>query len=112
MPAGTRELVAALKMRQPYKVLLEISARAGRIFSQLDALFWDQAKRRRVEIAHCRDARRSRLDIAVAPHDVLIDVPKPEKWEMDVQVHFDHPASWHDAADDAGPRPRASARVT
>ncbi len=90
MPQGTRELVAALKMRRPYKVLLEVSARAGRTFSQLDALFWDQAKRRRVEIA-LAEALDSQLDIAVAPHDVLVDIPKPEKWEMDVQVRFDRP---------------------
>ena len=49
--AGTRELVDALRMRRPYKVLLEVSARAGSLFSQLDALFWDQRKRRRVEMA-------------------------------------------------------------
>jgi HD superfamily phosphohydrolase len=90
MPAGTRELVAALKLRRPYKVMLEVSARAGRIFSQLDALFWDQAKRRRVEIALAA-ALDDQLDIPVAPHDVLVDVPKPEKWEMDVQVRFERP---------------------
>ncbi|HEV8193896.1 MAG TPA: HD domain-containing protein, partial [Ktedonobacterales bacterium] len=90
MPAGTRELVSALKMRRPYKVLLEISARAGRTFSQLDALFWDQAKRRRVEIAIAK-LLDEQLDLSVAPHDVLVDVPKPEKWEMDVQVRFDRP---------------------
>ena len=90
MPSATRELVGALRMRRPYKVLLEVSARAGRPFSQLDALFWDQIKRRRVEIA-LAEALANRLDIPVAPHDVLVDVPKPEKWEMDVPVRFDSP---------------------
>ncbi len=90
MPEGTRALVGALRMRRPYKVLLEVSARAGRIFSLLDALFWDQGKRRRVEIAlsHALDAAG---ECPVAAHDVLIDVPKPEKWEMDVQVSFASP---------------------
>src|SRR5262249_58964553 len=32
MPEGTRELVGALRMRQPYKVALEVSARAGKLF--------------------------------------------------------------------------------
>ena len=32
MPAGTRDLVGALRQRQPYKVLLEISSRAGRVY--------------------------------------------------------------------------------
>ena len=90
MPPGTRELVGALRMRRPYKVLLEVSARAGKLFSLLDALFWDQSKRRRVELALAATLNQV-LDLAVAPHDVLIDIPKPEKWEMDVQVRFSHP---------------------
>ncbi|HKB49711.1 MAG TPA: HD domain-containing protein, partial [Ktedonobacterales bacterium] len=90
MPQSTRELVGALRMRQPYKVLLEVSARAGRVFNQLDALFWDQAKRRRVEIALAA-ALSASAGLPIAPHDVLVDVPKPEKWEMDVLVHFAHP---------------------
>lgn len=90
MPQGTRNLVTALRMRRPYKVLIEVSARAGRLFSQLDALFWDQAKRRRVEIALAA-ALDAALPVPVAPHDVLIDIPKPEKWEMDVLVRFSHP---------------------
>lgn len=90
MPTGTRDLVGALRGRQPYKVLLEVSYRAGRVFSQLDALFWDQAKRRRVELA-LAETLSVALEIPVAPHDVLIDIPKPEKWEMDVLVRFAHP---------------------
>lgn len=108
MPPATRELVTALRMRRPYKVLLEVSARGGRIFSLLDALFWDQPKRRRVEMALAASLD-AQLELAVAPHDVLIDIPKPEKWEMDVQVSFSHPPigmtsqmSWADAT---GQRP-------
>jgi hypothetical protein len=90
MPQSTRDLVTALRRRQPYKVLVEISSRAGRVYSQLDALFWDQAKRRRVEIALAEELRAA-TDAPVTTHDVLIDVPKPEKWEMDVRVHFARP---------------------
>jgi uncharacterized protein len=90
MPVGTRDLVGALRHRQPYKVMLEISSRAGRVYSQLDALFWDQGKRRRVELA-LAETLAVALEIPVAPHDVLIDIPKPEKWEMDVLVRFAHP---------------------
>jgi hypothetical protein len=90
MPQSTRDLVTALRHRQPYKVLVEISSRAGRVYSQLDALFWDQAKRRRVEIALAEELRAA-TDAPVTTHDVLIDVPKPEKWEMDVRVHFARP---------------------
>jgi HD superfamily phosphohydrolase len=90
MPTGTRDLVGALKQRQPYKVMLEVSARAGRVYSQLDALFWDQGKRRRVELA-LAETLAVALEIPVSPHDILIDIPKPEKWEMDVLVRFAHP---------------------
>jgi HD superfamily phosphohydrolase len=90
MPEGTRDLVFALRMRQPYKVLMEVSARAGKLFSLLDALFWDQPKRRRVELA-LANALRKALAVPVGSHEVLLDIPKPEKWEMDVQVSFSRP---------------------
>jgi len=90
MPVETRDLVSALRMRQPYKVLMEVSARAGRLFSLLDALFWDQPKRRRVELA-LANALRNALPVPVGQHEVLLDIPKPEKWEMDVEVSFSRP---------------------
>ncbi len=90
MPEGTRALVQALTLRRPYKVLLEVSARAGKLYSQLDALFWDQSKRRRVEIA-LAEALDAALPLPVAAWDVVIDIPKPEKWEMDLPVAFEHP---------------------
>jgi HD superfamily phosphohydrolase len=90
MPAGARELVEELRLRRPYKVLLEVSSRAGRLYHQLDALFWDQGKRRRVEIALAEALGRV-LGEPVAPHEVLVDVPTPEKWEMDVLVGFARP---------------------
>jgi HD superfamily phosphohydrolase len=90
MPPSTRALVEALRLRRPYKVALEISSHAGRLYNQLDALFWDQAKRRRVEIALAGIVGEALAD-PIAPHDVLVDVPKPEKWEMDVLVGFEAP---------------------
>jgi uncharacterized protein len=90
MPQATRDLVDALRLRRPYKVLLEISGRAGRVYHQLDALFWDQPKRRRVEIA-LATALAEGLEAEIAPHDLLVDIPKPEKWEMDVLVRFSRP---------------------
>jgi HD superfamily phosphohydrolase len=90
MPEATRDLVDALRLRRPYKVLLEVSGRAGRVYHQLDALFWDQPKRRRVEIALAR-ALTEGLEAQIAPHELLADVPKPEKWEMDVLVRFTRP---------------------
>jgi uncharacterized protein len=90
MPVGTRDLVSALRMRQPYKVLMEVSARAGKLFSLLDALFWDQPKRRRVELA-LANALAGALTVPVGQHEVLLDIPKPEKWEMDVEVSFRRP---------------------
>jgi HD superfamily phosphohydrolase len=90
MPHATRDLVDALRRRRPFKVLLEVSGRAGRVYHQLDALFWDQPKRRRVEIALAA-ALAEGLEAEIAPHDLLVDIPKPEKWEMDVLVRFARP---------------------
>ncbi|HEY7356493.1 MAG TPA: HD domain-containing protein [Ktedonobacterales bacterium] len=85
MPASTRALVAALRLRRPYKSVLEVSMRAGSLFNRLDALFWDQGRRRRVEMALAAGLAEG-LGRPVAPHEALIDIPKPEKWEMEVWV--------------------------
>ena len=90
MPEATRALVDSLRQRRPHKVLLEVSGRAGRVYHQLDALFWDQPKRRRVEVALAA-ALSEGLEAEIAPHELLVDVPKPEKWEMDVLVRFSRP---------------------
>ncbi len=90
MPASTRALVEALRLRRPYKSVLEVSMRAGSFFSRLDALFWDQGRRRRVEI-ELAAGLSERLERPVAPYEVLIDIPKPEKWEMEVWVSFEQP---------------------
>ena len=64
--------------------------RAGSFFNRLDALFWDQGRRRRVEIALAAGLAEG-LGRPVAPHETLIDIPKPEKWEMDVWVSAAQP---------------------
>ncbi len=90
MSASTRALVEALRLRRPYKSVLEVSMRAGSFFSRLDALFWDQGRRRRVEIALAASLSEQ-LGRPVAPYEVLIDIPKPEKWEMEVWVRYAQP---------------------
>jgi len=90
MPPSTRALVTGLRQRRLHKTALEVSARAGRVYQQLDALFWDQSKRRRAELAlaaHVADC----LGEPVADHEVLIDIPKPEKWEMNAWIWFSDP---------------------
>jgi HD superfamily phosphohydrolase len=91
MPASTRALVEALRLRRPYKSVLEVSMRAGSLFNRLDALFWDQGRRRRVEMALAAGLAEG-LGRPVAPHEALIDIPKPEKWEMEVWVSTAQPA--------------------
>jgi uncharacterized protein len=90
MPEPTRALVGALRARQPYKIALEVSARAGKPYNLLDSLFWDQAKRRRVEEALAAAVSEA-LGEQVASWELLIDVPKPEKWEMNTLVSFSDP---------------------
>ena len=90
MPESTRVLTEGLRKRRPYKDLLEISRPAGRLYSRLDALFWDARKRRQIEIALSKELARL-LESEVADYEVLLDIPRPEKWEMDVWVTFERP---------------------
>lgn len=90
MPASTRALTEALQLRHPYKGLLEISRQAGRLYSRLDALFWDARRRRQIEIALAGELA-ALSGSEVADYEVLLDIPRPEKWEMDVWVTFEHP---------------------
>lgn len=121
MPDATRALVEALRGRRPYKNALEISARAGKVYNLLDSLFWDQAKRRRVEEALAAAASET-LGEPVAPWEVLVDIPKPEKWEMKTLIAFDDPPlgmsplmTWADATgqrpDDLGLYERHQRRI-
>ncbi|GAC1359096.1 MAG: HD domain-containing protein [Ktedonobacteraceae bacterium] len=90
MPASARALASDLELRRPYKVVLEVSRPAGRLFNRLDALFWDADRRHRVEQSLASELAKA-LEIDIADYEILFDIPRPEKWEMDVWVQFDHP---------------------
>lgn len=90
MPPGSRALAEALELRRPHKVVLEVSRAAGRFFNRLEALFWDAGRRRRIEQALAADVSTA-LELEVAEYELLFDIPRPEKWDMDVWVSFDHP---------------------
>src|SRR5215469_7145684 len=90
MPGSSRVLAGELEMRRPYKGVLEISRLAGRFFNRLEALFWDPARRRHIEQALSAELART-LEIDIADYELLLDVPRPEKWEMDVWVTFANP---------------------
>ncbi len=90
MPASSRKLADDLEMRRPYKGVIEISRLAGRLYNRLDALFWDVQRRRRVEQLLAAELA-SALGIEIADYEVLFDIPRPEKWEMDVWVTFANP---------------------
>jgi uncharacterized protein len=90
MPASSRTLANDLKRRRPYKVALEISPAAGSLFCRLEALFWDVQRRRRMEQQLATELACS-LEIDIADYEILLDIPRPEKWEMDVWISFAHP---------------------
>jgi HD superfamily phosphohydrolase len=90
MPTSTQALSHDLELRHPYKVVLEISRLAGRLFSRLDALFWDSERRRRIEQTLAVELATV-LETEIAEHELLFDIPRPEKWEMDVWISFAHP---------------------
>ncbi len=90
MPISTQRLANELEIRKPYKVVLEVSPAAGSFFRRLEALFWDAERRRRVEQRLSAELA-SALEIEIEDHDILFDIPRPEKWEMDVWISFEHP---------------------
>jgi HD superfamily phosphohydrolase len=90
MPASVRALAQELQLRRPYKGVLEVSRLAGRFFNRLDALFWDAERRRRVEQALAAELANA-LEVEIADYEVLLDIPRSEKWEMDVWISFAHP---------------------
>ncbi len=90
MPPTTRELVEGLTLRKLHKRAVEFARGSGEVFERLNALFYDQAARRRLELELC--ARLSELTgLVVAEHEVLLDIPKPERWEVDVPVYLARP---------------------
>ncbi len=90
LPASTRALVAMLRLRQVHKRAVEISARATGLYGALNALYYDPAARRALELDLVA-ALAGVLGSPVADYEVLIDLPKPEKWKTDVWVRFSRP---------------------
>ncbi len=90
MPDGTRRLTEALRSRRIHKRAVEISARAGDLFQRLGALYYRPRDRRAAEITIAEMVAHLVPD-DVRDTDVLIDIPKPEKWSADVWVMFDRP---------------------
>ncbi len=90
MPASSRALSADLDLRRPYKVVLEISLPAGRLFQGLDELGRNAERRRTIEQTLATELAAA-LETEIADYEVLFDIPRPEKWEMDVRVSFAHP---------------------
>jgi HD superfamily phosphohydrolase len=90
MPTSSRVLAGDLEMRRPYKGVLEISRLAGRFFNRLEALFWDPTRRRHIEQSLSTELAQA-MEIDIADYELLLDVPRPEKWEMDVWVTFANP---------------------
>ena len=90
MPASSRKLAEDLEMRRPYKVVVEISHPAGRMYNRVEALFWDTERRRHIEQLLAAELA-STLDVEIADYELLFDIPRPEKWEMDVWVTFSSP---------------------
>ena len=90
MPIATRALVEMLRLRRVYKRALEVSARAGDLYTRLSALWAQPARRRQVELA-IGAALAAVSDQPISDYEVLIDIPKPEKWKTDVWVYFTRP---------------------
>jgi HD superfamily phosphohydrolase len=90
MPEATRRLIEALTDRRIHKRAVEISARAGDLYAYLSSLFNHPAQRRAIEGVMVSQLRHLTGE-PVATGDILIDIPKPEKWRTDVWVQFRTP---------------------
>ncbi|TMD56520.1 MAG: HD domain-containing protein [Chloroflexi bacterium] len=105
MPTTSRILAESLEMRRPYKGVVEISRLAGRLYARVDALYWDAHRRRQVEQQLAGELAGA-LDTEIGDFEILFDIPRPEKWEMDVWVTFANPpigmgslVTWVEATD-------------
>lgn len=90
MPETTVALVERLRTRDLYKRAVEISARAGELYRYLGALFHDQSRRRCVELAMAQTLHHE-TGLEIGEADILIDIPKPERWSTEVWVQFETP---------------------
>jgi HD superfamily phosphohydrolase len=89
-PESTRRLVGGLRDRRLHKRAVEISARAGELYAWLSTLFHDPAARREEE-DRMAAALQQQTGLQAAPGDILIDIPKPERWRTDVWVEYRDP---------------------
>lgn len=90
MPDVTRRLISRLASRILHKRAVEVSARSGALYTYLGSLFHQPTQRREIERAMARELTR-KLDRDVQDGDILIDIPKPERWRTDVWVTFSRP---------------------
>jgi len=104
MPETTRRLTDALVNRRIHKRAIEISARAGDLYGYLGALFDRPGARRVIEHTMARSLTEE-TGLTVHDGDILIDIPKPERWRTDVWVRYERPPvgfapvmTWNDVA--------------
>lgn len=90
MPDSTRALIDSLRDRRLHKRAVEISARSVELYRYLGALYPVPSSRRQVEI-RMASLLAEELETPVEPHEILIDIPKPERWSTAVWVQFDRP---------------------
>ena len=90
MPASTRALVERLRERRLHKRAVEVSARAPELYRYLSGLFYAPAQRRALEVEMARRLS-AMLGQEVADWEILVDLPKPERWSTDVWVLFERP---------------------
>ncbi len=102
MPASTRRLVTGLRARRFHKRAVEISSRATDLYEYISSLFSDPPRRRALE-QRILDVVSSASGLPLEAGDILVDIPKPEKWRSTVWVYFDDPPigmsrvmPWHD----------------
>ncbi|CCF83703.1 HD domain-containing protein [Nitrolancea hollandica] len=90
MPESTRALVDRLRDRRLHKRAVEVSARSAELYRYLGALYPVPSQRRQVEIRMASQLAEE-LETPVEPYEILIDIPKPERWSTGVWVWFDRP---------------------
>ncbi|MDW8060522.1 MAG: HD domain-containing protein [Thermomicrobium sp.] len=90
MPESTRQLVGRLRDRILHKRALEVSARAPDLYRYLSGLYGRPAARRELELELARRLGEL-LGEPVADWEVLLAIPKPEKWSTDVWVLYERP---------------------
>ena len=90
MPDTTRSLVESLVARRLHKRAIEFSVQAGVTFQRLNSLFYHPGSRKELEI-RLANILSELTGLEVMPHEILIDIPKPERWDVDALVVFRRP---------------------